>query len=475
MVASVGIQLASFVIVIVLGRLLGSEAYGLLALALVVIAFGELLVEDSGWGLALVQREELTPEHCNAVFWLLIGSSLVMTLVFVTIAPLFGALYREPMVIGLIWALTPTLLLGALSSVPHALLRREFRFGALAARAFVAVAGGGIVAIVMALGGWGVWSLAGFHLTQKILAVVVLWAAHPWRPGIKFSGRHVRELTGFSLALFGIHALVLTETAMMRFLLGFFFSLEVLGYFFMAQRVTRLMHQLLTVPTSRVALPTFAQVQADRERAKRLLRSGMRMLSLIAVPSYAGIIVLAPVALPLALGDKWIPAIPYLQLLALGGLIRPMITVQLAALRGLGMPGWSLGFEVANAVVLAVLLVGASPFGPLVMTAMVGLRPYLMLPLRAFILHRTIRFSMLRELGDAIPVYVAALVMGAVVLGWQRLALDELPIWLVLLGAVLIGGAAYLGMVALIARDLLRQVVDLAFALRGAPRRSPSA
>jgi O-antigen/teichoic acid export membrane protein len=214
------------------------------------------------------------------------------------------------------------------------------------------------------------------------------------------------------MAMFGIRTLQFAQTAMMRGLLGYFFGPVVLGYFFMARRVTHLMHELLTAPTSRVALPTFAQVQADRERARRLLRSGMRMLSLVAVPGYAGLIVVAPVGLPLVLGDEWLPAVPYLQLLALGGLIKPVITVQFAALRGLGMPGWSLGFSLANTVVLAALLVWASPYGPLVMAAMVGLRPYLMLPLRAFILHRTLGFSMMRELGDALPVYAAALVMG---------------------------------------------------------------
>jgi O-antigen/teichoic acid export membrane protein len=199
------------------------------------------------------------------------------------------------------------------------------------------------------------------------------------------------------------------------------------------------------------------------------------MLSLIAVPGYAGLILLAPVGLPLALGDEWRPAVPYLQLLALGGLIKPVITVQFAALHGLGMPGWSLGFSLANTVVLAALLVGASPYGPLVMAATVGLWPYLMLPLRAFILHRTLGFNMMRELGDALPIYGAALVMAAAVFGWQRLALEGLPVWLFLLGALAVGGAAYVATTALLARDLLRQVMGLAFALRGSARRAPSA
>jgi O-antigen/teichoic acid export membrane protein len=467
--------LSGFLTLVVLGRLLGPEPYGLVAMALIVIAFGELFVIDSGFADAIIQRKELSDDHCDAAFWLLLGSSLIAMTIFVLAAPLVAASFDQPRVAGLISALSVTLPLGALSAIPSALLSRELRFRALAARGLISSAGGGAAAIAMALAGWEVWSLVGFHLAQRTLAVVIVWTAHRWRPRFSFSLARARELWSFSMAMFGIRALQFVQTAMMRGLLGYFFGPVVLGYFFMARRMTNLMHELLTAPTSRVALPTFAQVQADRERARRLLRSGMRMLSLIAVPGYVGLIVLAPVGLPLMLGDEWLPAIPYLQLLSLGGLIKPVITVQFAALRGLGMPGWSLGFSLANTVVLAALLVGTSPYGPLIMAAMVGLRPYLMLPLRAFILYRTLGFNMMREVGDALPIYGAALVMGAVVFGWQRLALDELPSWLVLLGAIAIGGAAYFGMMAIIARDLLRQVMDLAFALRGSARRSPSA
>jgi PST family polysaccharide transporter len=467
--------LSGSVILVVLGRLLGPEPYGLIALALIVIAFGELFVIDSGFAAAIIQRKELSDEHCDAVFWLLLGAALIALTVVVLGTLVVTAPVERPQVAGLIAALSLTLPLGALSAVPGALLSRELRFRALAARGLISSTGGGLAAIGMALAGWGVWSLVGYHLVQKALAVVVVWTAHRWRPRLRFSLTRARELWSFSMAMFGIRALQFAQMALMRGLLGYFFGPVALGYFFMARRMTHLMHELLTAPTSRVALPTFAQVQADRARARRLLRSGMRMLSLIAVPGYAGLILLAPVGLPLALGDEWRPAVPYLQLLALGGLIKPVITVQFAALHGLGMPGWSLGFSLANTVVLAALLVGASPYGPLVMAATVGLWPYLMLPLRAFILHRTLGFNMMRELGDALPIYGAALVMAAAVFGWQRLALEGLPVWLFLLGALAVGGAAYVATTALLARDLLRQVMGLAFALRGSARRAPSA
>jgi O-antigen/teichoic acid export membrane protein len=285
---------------VVLGRLLGPEPYGLIAMALIVIAFGELFVIDSGFGDAIIQRKELSDDHCDAAFWLLLGSSLIAMTIFMLGSPLVAASFDQPRVAGLISALSLTLPLGALSAVPNALLSRELRFRALAARdSFRA-----LVAVPLR-SAWR-WRDGGSGVWWDSIWFKGRW---PWSSfgrliaGARGSASHscARELLSFSMAMFGIRTLQFAQTAMMRGLLGYFFGPVVLGYFFMARRVTHLMHELLTAPTSRVALPTFAQVQADRERARRLLRSGMRMLSLVAVPGYAGLIVVAPVGLPLVL------------------------------------------------------------------------------------------------------------------------------------------------------------------------------
>jgi O-antigen/teichoic acid export membrane protein len=179
---------------VVLGRLLGPEPYGLIAMALIVIAFGELFVIDSGFGDAIIQRKELSDDHCDAAFWLLLGSSLIAMTIFMLGSPLVAASFDQPRVAGLISALSLTLPLGALSAVPNALLSRELRFRALAARGLISGTGGGTAAIGMALAGWGVWSLVGFHLVQRTLAVVVVWTAHRWRPRFSFSLVRARAL-----------------------------------------------------------------------------------------------------------------------------------------------------------------------------------------------------------------------------------------------------------------------------------------
>jgi O-antigen/teichoic acid export membrane protein len=251
-------MVSGFVILVALGRLLGPESYGLVTMAMIVIGFGDLFVVDSGFGAAIIQRKELNDDHCDAAFWLLVGSSVIAMAVFMVVAPLVAASFDQPLVTDLIRALSLTLPLGALSAVPSALLSRELRFRALAARRFISGTGGGIAAIGMALAGWGVWSLVGFHLVQKALAVVVAWTAHRWRPRFSFSSVRARELWSFSMAMFGIRVLQFAEMAMLRGLLGLFFGPAVLGYFFMARSVTRLMHDLLTAPTSRVGFKLIA-------------------------------------------------------------------------------------------------------------------------------------------------------------------------------------------------------------------------
>jgi O-antigen/teichoic acid export membrane protein len=144
-------MVSGFVILVVLGRLLGPESFGLVAMAMIVIAFGDLFVVDSGFGEAIMQRKELNDDHCDAAFWLLIGSSVIAMAVFMVVAPLAAASFEQPLVADLVRVLSLTLPLGALSAVPSALLSRELRFRALAARGLISGTGGGTAAIGMAL------------------------------------------------------------------------------------------------------------------------------------------------------------------------------------------------------------------------------------------------------------------------------------------------------------------------------------
>src|SRR4051794_14875545 len=194
------IQLALFAI---LARLLGPEAYGVAAIAMMTLIAGDGLVLNAGWAEALVQRRELTRAHADAVFWIVMGAACALALLGSLLAGPVAVLFGEPRVAELIPWLSLSLPLQGLLVVPAALLRRDLRFAPHAVRATLAITCAGAVGVIMALSGYGVWSLVGYQLTQPMAEAVVLWRACPWRPGPRLSTAAARQMLGYTSGVMG--------------------------------------------------------------------------------------------------------------------------------------------------------------------------------------------------------------------------------------------------------------------------------
>ena len=194
--ASWGGQLLGFVIYAGLARLLSPEAFGLVAIAGIYIAFIQLLVAQ-GFGMAIVQRESVDDRHLDSAFWIAIASAFVLCLLSHVFGPQIGRFFGEPQVTPVIGWLSFSLFFHAMSSVQIAILTREMDFRSLAIRSLLATLLGGAVGLTMAFRGWGVWSLVGQQLTNAILSSLIMWWAVSWRPAFRLSPTPSRSLQIF--------------------------------------------------------------------------------------------------------------------------------------------------------------------------------------------------------------------------------------------------------------------------------------
>src|SRR5829696_894578 len=173
-----GVTTITFVI---LSRLLAPEAFGLVALATAFTVFIELFL-DQGFGSAIVQREKLDPEHLDTAFWLNVLTSILMTGGLIAVSGLLGALFEEPRLASVLRWLSITLILSGLSSTQISILQRKLAFKEFAIRSMVANAVGGIVGVIMAFSGYGVWSLVGQDVASGVVRAIILWRSSDWRP-----------------------------------------------------------------------------------------------------------------------------------------------------------------------------------------------------------------------------------------------------------------------------------------------------
>lgn len=448
------LQLAVFV---VLGRLLGPEAYGTLAMALIVTASCQVLIIDGGWHEALIARARLQDSHCDSVFWCVSSLGGGVAAVVALSAPAVAWGFDAPEVAQLLPALALTLPLAGLVLVPRALLHRELRFGALALASWLALFAAGGVGIGMALADAGAWSLVGFHLTEATVALFVIAYAARWRPRARFSLSHLQVIFRYSRNVFAENALLLIDYLLPRFVIAVTLSPLALGYFTIARKVAELLEEFVLGPLASVALPAFAGARATPGRLAAGVTLAIRIAAVIAFPAGLGLAVVAPELIQVAMGDAWAPSAPILQLLALALLAMPVVRIARALMQGLGRVGWQLVLAILSTTLLAMLLMVLVPAAGLVGIAVaLTLQPAIMLPICVGLVSRVSGIDLLAPLRQVLPTLAAGGVMVAALLAWRALA-QEFSDLLLLAGAVPLGAAVYLTSLAVFDLPILRE------------------
>jgi PST family polysaccharide transporter len=460
-------QLLQFAIFLVLSRLLGPEAYGIVALALIVNIVADVLITGGGWADAIVQRRDLAPEHLSSIFWLLLAMGLGLAGLAAAAAAPMAALFGVPALAGLMPIFALQLPLGALSVVPIALLRRELRFAPLALRGLLAITVAGVAAIALAVAGAGVWSLVALHLLQPALGAAVLWGAVGWRPSRRLSAGHLREMLPFVTGAMGERAVQIGDALLPRLVIGLRLGPLALGHYTMAYKIMELLFQLASRPVGRVMLPSAARLADQPERLRKLVAAAVELLALIVLPAAAGTAIVAPSFVPLVFGPAWVGSVPALQALMLTAAVAPFsaMTGALMYAAGRTLPQFALAVV---AILLLVLLLATLGAGDVLVVALaLALRSLLMLPVRLWLLQRTIGLDLRRVLPGALRPLAATAAMGAGLMALRLVLPTGLPPMLALATEALAGAALYALLILLLAPQALRRGLELLRSARG--------
>jgi O-antigen/teichoic acid export membrane protein len=308
---------------VVLMRLLGPEAFGLVAMVLVFSAFLSVFT-DMGFSSALVQRLELTEEHRSTVFWMAIGLGGLLCLSLVLASPFVAAFYHEPLLGPLTAWIALGFVLDTPGMVPRALLQRSMQFDRIAKIEVLSLVISGIVGAGSAWRGAGVWSLVAQSLTYSLVAsALMLWQVD-WRPRPIFSLRAVRDLAAYGAGLSGFSVVNYWARSADNLLIGRFIGTAALGFYSRAYFLMLMPLKSITGVLGPVMFPALASIQHDRERVRGAYLRAMRLMTFWAFPLMMG---MATVAEPFVLGlfgPEWREVIPLIQILAFVGMIQTL-------------------------------------------------------------------------------------------------------------------------------------------------------
>ena len=382
-------RLASLVVFAVIGRLLDPAEIGVAALAATFVALFQVLAEQ-GFSDALVQRKGLDREHPEAAFWVSLGSAVLLAAALAACAgPIAGAL-STPQLAPVLQVLCLTLVLSALSLTPAALLQRDFGFKRLTQRRVVANLTGGVVGVVAAVLGAGVWAIVAQSLTSALIGVVVLWSVLPWRPRLRVSRSAVHDLRRVGLSVIGIQLFAFLNAQADKFVVGAVISPAALGYYYIGTRIISILADVQTAVIQSVSLTALSRVQDDPPRFRRAFLSLTGASATIGVLTYATFAALAPVVVPLVFGDQWGPSVLITQVLCAMGAVNSVLVFDRSALVAAGHATTALVVTAVQCVVGVVAVVVAVPFGIVAVAVAVTARQYLVWPLRLRALHRAL-------------------------------------------------------------------------------------
>lgn len=308
-----------FLTSVILARLLLPQDLGLIGMVLVFTGFA-IVLNDLGFGPALIQRQKVEEEHLTAVFWLNILTGITLTLILAFLAPFIALFYQEPRLIPLVRLLSIDFSITSFAVVQKAILSRDLRFKELAIIEIGAVIIAGIVAITLALLDFGVWSLAWQMLIISILSTVILWMRTDWWPKLQFNKKAIQELLNYSSNLLGFNIFNYWSRNADNLLIGRFLGATGLGLYTTAYSIMLLPLSQITRMLSRVMFPALSRVQQDQERVKRIYLRSISLIALITFPMMAGLFSVAEEFIMVVYGEKWLGLIRPLQILTIVGL-----------------------------------------------------------------------------------------------------------------------------------------------------------
>jgi len=399
-----------FIVGIVLARLLSPREFGLIGMLAIFIAISQSFI-DCGFSNALIRKANCTQNDYSTIFYFNVSVAILFYAMLFTFSASIALFFNEPQLKSLIQVLSLSLIVNSFSLIQRTILTKEINFRLQTLVSMVASIGSGVIAITLALAGFGVWSLVALTLSKAVLNSVFLWLWNQWKPAWVFSGESFKELFAFGGKLL-VSGLIDTVYRNVYYLIiGKYFSAVELGYYTKADQFRAMPSQNLNEIVGRVSYPVLASIRDDVPKLKTAYQKIVRCTMLITFVLMLGLAAVAKPMIVTLIGEKWLPAVVYLQLLCLVGMFYPLHALNLNMLQVQGRSDLFLRLEIIKKTLAVPTIFMGMLFG--IKTMIIGM---LVLSVIAYCLNsywsgKFIDYSTWEQVKDILPSFI----LGSVV------------------------------------------------------------
>ncbi|MDZ7795678.1 MAG: lipopolysaccharide biosynthesis protein [Candidatus Marinimicrobia bacterium] len=436
-----GMQGLTFILGVILARLLTPEDYGLIGMMVVFFAVADVFVK-SGLGQAYVQKKEVTDLDATTIFYtnLIISALLYVVLWFA--APAISRFYEQPALLDLTRVMGVIVIIHAFNVIQQAQVRRDLDFKRKTKITIIATLLSGIAGIGAAIGGLGVWSLVIKNLSNALILTMGLWITSAWKPSLSFSLRSFREMFAFGVWILGSGILRKVFENIYKLVIGKLFPAAQLGFYTQSRNFQRIASEDMAMAVSSVAFPVFSQMQGNKVRMRQAMHRFLTHSMVIIMPLMVTLAVVAEPFVILLLTEKWAPMIPYLQLLCIVGFLYPIQSVNIQMLVAHGKSRLNFNLSLIKNALRILNIVIMYRYGVIYIILGEVAVSVISLAINTYYTKKFIDYGLLRQLKDVGIIAAGSLAAGALAFAFMFLTANH---WLMLFGGAALSFALYVG------------------------------
>lgn len=430
----------SFFVSLILARLILPEEYGLIALITIFINISNVFVE-SGFGTALIQKQNADDEDFHTVFIFEIVIALILYTVLFLCAPIIAKFYGQRKLINILRVYGLVIILGSIKNVQHAYVSKKMDFRLFFFSTLGGTLASAVVGIAMAYMGFGVWALVFQVMMNNLMDSVVLFLRIEWKPRLHFSLKKLKSLYSYGWKLLATGLLSTVYGNLYGLCIGKIYDTTQLALYNKGNSFPTLISNNVSGPIQSVTFPALSFVQSDPKRLKQMTQKTLITTSYILWPLLLGMAAVAKPMISLLITDKWIDCVIFLQINVVATLFWPISSANGQLINAVGRSDLSLKLDIIKKVVGVFLLIGSIPFGIITLAWGRVIGQWFASVCDAFPNKKIINYGYFEQMKDLIPNVIANLIMFLVVYMVGYLKINNL---LKLILQIVIGGIVYL-------------------------------
>lgn len=437
-----GAQLVTFIVSIVLARILSPSDYGTIALVTVFTTILQVFI-DSGLSTALIQKKDADDLDFSSVFYFNFVICIILYLIMFVSAPFIADFYKDSSLVSIVRVISLTLVISGVKGVQQSyvsrhMLFKRFFFSTLGGTIFSAVLG-----IIMAYAGFGVWAIVFQQLSNNAIDTLILWITVKWRPIKKFSWSRLKNLLSFGWKMLASSLLDTVYNNLRNMIIGKLYTSADLAFYNQGDKFPKLIVTNINTSIDSVLLPTMSNEQDNHVRVKDMTRRAIKISTYIMAPLMIGLAFCAKPIVQIVLTDKWLPCVPYLQIFCISYLFWPIHTANLNAIKAMGRSDLFLKLEVIKKFIGMILLLITMNISVMAMAYSLLISGLISQVINSWPNRYLLKYSYIDQIKDILPNIVMALIMGVFVYFINYL---DLSVLVSLMVQIILGGIIYLAL-----------------------------